>query len=684
MFKSTETKLVHSATADNDDPTPGYVFKELIQASLKSSETCIKLVDDLYKRLEKPSPYVKAKVLRICKHVASSGSPLFKAELQRRSSPLRDAAEFRGPPHPVHGDALSAAVRTGAAELLAVIYDSSTVRTAAAPVPASRITGFSSGYTPGAEVSPSTGLTYGGSGGTGGAGDGLGPRGAPGQVNVSATGMVGFGNTAYSSSNAGAGAGSGKKSGGFKQKMMNKVNVARQKMATAYNNRTGEQSFVGESAGARSSYSAGAGPAPGAGGYSSAYMYRGSGGAVGPATGGYHSGAAAFAGSGSSSASTGSTAGYVAPAGEYETRLVDDITAAGGARVLPTRAALDAFVGRAASLDTTVICSKLAAKLGKGVPFKTKAKALAVMEALLRAGLPVSSPLTTHIDAINGARASVQNTVKDKAAVVLALLGAGAASTPSPSVPHAASPLISLSPSDLFAGVQPKSQSAAQEVPAAAPSPSSLFDGMTPAQPAQPSPSSLLLEVNMPGKVELDPFAPNRSNSGGIGSSSLDDLTAAFGGIPPLSAGGGGGAKPQSHDPDAGMKAVLAAQEAHARSMQAAAPPPGARVVYVDGQPMMMVPMAAGGAAPAASPSASVTSGTSTSSLLDAFAGLSAGSVSAGGAAPLTPLGAGAGTGASTGAGGSNGSSFAFMNKGDDAFSFVNDIVVETASSQRK
>ena len=69
--------------------------------------------------------------------------------------------------------------------------------------------------------------------------------------------------------------------------------------------------------------------------------------------------------------------------GEYETRLVDGITAPSGVRPIPTKDELSKFLQQSESLDKWLLGSILNARLTDDYPWQTQMKALCIFEALL-------------------------------------------------------------------------------------------------------------------------------------------------------------------------------------------------------------------------------------------------------------------------------------------------------------
>ena len=104
--------------------------------------------------------------------------------------------------------------------------------------------------------------------------------------------------------------------------------------------------------------------------------------------GGGAGGGASSGGSYGGGASSGSSFGVPkqhtsASNGEYESRLIDGVTAPSGVRPIPTKDELTKFLTQSEGLDKWLVCSILNARLTDDYPWQTQMKALCVLEALL-------------------------------------------------------------------------------------------------------------------------------------------------------------------------------------------------------------------------------------------------------------------------------------------------------------
>uniref|UniRef100_A0A8C7ZDS4 TEPSIN adaptor related protein complex 4 accessory protein n=1 Tax=Oryzias sinensis TaxID=183150 RepID=A0A8C7ZDS4_9TELE len=99
------------ATADDENPCPGYLFQEIGKISHESLGCGQCLLEYLLERLQVESCHVKLKVLKIFVHLCGHGSDHFLTELRRNSTFIQQASVYSGPPDPIHGSALYQKVR---------------------------------------------------------------------------------------------------------------------------------------------------------------------------------------------------------------------------------------------------------------------------------------------------------------------------------------------------------------------------------------------------------------------------------------------------------------------------------------------------------------------------------------------------------------------------------------------
>jgi len=462
-------------------------------------------------------------------------------------------AGHRGTADPLHGDALNKAVRDAAQETMAAIFD-------AAPASeqlqsAGRMQGFGSDGVPaggsasigtyGAPIPPVGGLGGGtlAVGGLGGAG-GYAPKVETGAYSTGR--MQGFGNPTFdhrpqetsklekfASSMA-----TGLKEG------VSKIQAKIGKLSEdGYASHGGSAAFSGGGFGGGSGTYGGGScggshsgfGAPVGGGFCApvggGFCGTGAGGNSGGSFGGFGDGAgfqpppAALPGATSSPHRAGqpgggwgavpsplpasnpplpvSTAPPAEAAGEYEARLVDEVTAPGGVRASISREELRKFVTAVKSLDSRAIAALLQARL-EGTEWQRRLKALMVIEGLLKEGDDaVLGHFQKNVGCIQAQLGSSQASLKEKARKLLDLLGvehapartssASTASVP-PSAARSAEPQPQLL--DLGGDELPSPSLAADN--------STLFNGLT----VDTAPGSSSAEASLFGGLQLATPAP--------------------------------------------------------------------------------------------------------------------------------------------------------------------------------
>ncbi|XP_051795622.1 AP-4 complex accessory subunit Tepsin isoform X2 [Acanthochromis polyacanthus] len=123
------------ATADDENPCPGYLFQEIGKISHESSGCGQCLLEYLLERLQVESCHVKLKVLKIFVHLCGHGSNDFLTELRRNSTFIQQASVYSGPPDPIHGTALYQKVRNTAQEVARLLFtDAISTRSSISPL----------------------------------------------------------------------------------------------------------------------------------------------------------------------------------------------------------------------------------------------------------------------------------------------------------------------------------------------------------------------------------------------------------------------------------------------------------------------------------------------------------------------------------------------------------------------
>lgn len=115
--------MLNKATIDNDTPTPGYLFEDIIKLSHQSQGHRHHLVDFLIARLQISSWPGKQKVVRILHQICSRGHRGVRVYLRSKDGDLRKAAASGGPPDPVLANTPQLFLSSAIQELLTLLFD---------------------------------------------------------------------------------------------------------------------------------------------------------------------------------------------------------------------------------------------------------------------------------------------------------------------------------------------------------------------------------------------------------------------------------------------------------------------------------------------------------------------------------------------------------------------------------
>lgn len=137
--------LVSKATANTEEPCPGYLYTEIAKLTHSDPALAEKLAATLISRLQKPEATVKWKTLLVIKHVSRGGNPQFKRALQASVDRIKECLQFRCALDPLRGDEPSRRVREAAKEALEAVFEASLPPSTGSAQLAGRITGFSGG-----------------------------------------------------------------------------------------------------------------------------------------------------------------------------------------------------------------------------------------------------------------------------------------------------------------------------------------------------------------------------------------------------------------------------------------------------------------------------------------------------------------------------------------------------------
>ncbi|KAH9495813.1 hypothetical protein Btru_013367 [Bulinus truncatus] len=119
--------IILKATSDDENPTPGYMLKEIKEISFESAGFSESLAEFLTDRLRQKSCNVKVKALKLIKHLTENGSKEFLTAIRKYSDVIKECTKFGGLPHPMHGNAPYLSVRKISKELCEILYNNDSV-----------------------------------------------------------------------------------------------------------------------------------------------------------------------------------------------------------------------------------------------------------------------------------------------------------------------------------------------------------------------------------------------------------------------------------------------------------------------------------------------------------------------------------------------------------------------------
>ncbi|CBZ50728.1 conserved hypothetical protein [Neospora caninum Liverpool] len=223
-----DRSLLNKLTCSGEEMPAGYLYTELVtstnnlfapvgqsafganpqfrlgntaSAGVAPQDTVVEILEFVSRKLERSDsdPFVKMKCLRLLKHLCERGHERVRGIIQRRYlHRIKACQTYRGPPHPLQGDAPSAAVRAEADACLRCLYAHENGAAGSAVPTSIEATGRIEGFGPGSRATPGADGGYGMEGVKTSCGTGFG--GAYGGTSWSASGssMVGFGNPHFS------------------------------------------------------------------------------------------------------------------------------------------------------------------------------------------------------------------------------------------------------------------------------------------------------------------------------------------------------------------------------------------------------------------------------------------------------------------------------------------------------
>lgn len=115
--------IMKKATSSSNQPTPGYIYEELIQFSFTSKESSRHLVDYINTRLQRPSPAGVLKTLKTVNHLVDRGSREVRRGFRLNEEYIKGAPQFGGQNNLLVGTAVLQEIQTLVDGLLGKLFD---------------------------------------------------------------------------------------------------------------------------------------------------------------------------------------------------------------------------------------------------------------------------------------------------------------------------------------------------------------------------------------------------------------------------------------------------------------------------------------------------------------------------------------------------------------------------------
>lgn len=367
------SRLIDSATSDEDKITPVYKLEEICELLRTSHVSIVKEVSEfVLKRLEHKSPIVKQKALRLIKYAVAKSGVEFRREMQRHSVAVRQLFHYKGQLDPLKGDALNKAVRDTAHEAISAIFSEDNNKPAPSEDLNRRIQGFgNTNYEPPTEDKKSFISEV----------VGIGSASIKQGLN-----SLTQGHSLMKNNDPGS-----YKSPNLRRSLTNEAEHSDRYEPVAYRNES--QSSFGVSKNQST------GPWIQDSRITKVETTNGE--------------------SGASSVESKTR----------EEKLLETIVTSGGVRLQPTRDAIQVFLTEAAKLDALALCHAIELKLQSPI-WQVRMKAVCVLEAILRKKdgdhfSPVEYYFTENKDVVLRCSESPQASLRERAMKVIGLLGGG-------------------------------------------------------------------------------------------------------------------------------------------------------------------------------------------------------------------------------------------------------------------
>ncbi|KAK7389569.1 hypothetical protein VNO78_24721 [Psophocarpus tetragonolobus] len=366
------SRLIDSATSDEDKVTPVYKLEEICELLRSSHVSIVKEVSEfVLKRLEHKSPIVKQKALRLIKYAVGKSGVEFRREMQRHSVAVRQLFHYKGQLDPLKGDALNKAVRDTAHEAISSIFSEDNNKPSPAEDLNRRIQGFgNTNYEPPPEDKKSFISEVVGIG--------------------SASIKQGLNSLTQGHSLMKSDPGS-YKTPNLRRSLTNEAEDGDRYEPVAYRSET------------QSSFGVSKNQSTGPWGQDSRVT--------------------------KTETSNGESGASYVESKTREDKLLETIVTSGGVRLQPTRDAIQVFLAEAAKLDALALCHALELKLQSPI-WQVRMKAVCVLESILRKKdddhfSRVESYFTENIDVVLRCSESPQASLRERAMKVFGMLGGG-------------------------------------------------------------------------------------------------------------------------------------------------------------------------------------------------------------------------------------------------------------------
>jgi len=115
--------ILKKATSSSNQPTPGYIYEQLIVLSFGSVESCRQVVDYLNSRLQRPAPYGVLKTLKTIQHLVDRGARELRRGFRSNEEYIKGAKQFGGQNNLLVGTTVLQEIQTLVDSILTKLFD---------------------------------------------------------------------------------------------------------------------------------------------------------------------------------------------------------------------------------------------------------------------------------------------------------------------------------------------------------------------------------------------------------------------------------------------------------------------------------------------------------------------------------------------------------------------------------